>query len=346
MNDYLIWLLFLFVFVIIIGLYISEFTPLNLDEKEKILKLNFITENFSPSVSSTNDQLEGSSELYNWGLPDDTPPPPPIIKKKPECNHECNKTCPEICPRRCPNPILPNPIYNQNCFTHPNNNVEVCRKCDITQNKDIDKYVLKSSIPPCPDMSEYITKNMMNANPDLSDYILKSEIKPCEKIDVNNYILKSEIPACPTCPICPECPICPVCPEIPPQQKCKEIFEYNITEHPDIRNFIRLDDLEKNYIRKDQLLNNDTVKDYIKKYKCNDNNNSNNNNRNNGNGNNNNNKENKGNNNNENNNNGNNNNNNGNNNIIFPDFGDMKNSELLNNNITGYYAGDSLYAGI
>ena len=85
MNDFIIWLLFIFVFIIIIGLYISEFTPLDLTEKEKILKLNYVVENFTPSVSSTGDQTEGASELYNWGLPDDTPPPP-IVNKK-ECHH-------------------------------------------------------------------------------------------------------------------------------------------------------------------------------------------------------------------------------------------------------------------
>jgi hypothetical protein len=338
MNDFIIWLLFIFVFIIIIGLYISEFTPLNLDEKEKILKLNYVAEHFTPSVSSTDDQLEGASELYNWGLPDDTPPP--IVNKKTDCDHTCKPTCPEVCPYKCPEPRpLPSPPSPpppvQTCTPQQsNNNSEMCRKCDITQNKDIDKYVLKSSVTPCPDMSEFITKNMMNANPDLSDYILKSEIKPCEKVDINNYILKSQIPACPTCPICPECPICPICPDIPPEKKCKEIHEYNITEHPDITKFIRLDDLKKNYIRKDQILNNDIVKNYINK-NCQSNNN------------------------------------NSSNNVILPNiYEETKHiskpnnifeetmltpnniiyeeskSELLGNNILGYYAGDSLFAGV
>ena len=253
MNDYIIWLLFIFVFILIIGLYISDFTPLDLNEREKILKLNIMTEHFTPSVSSTGDQSEGASELYHWGVPDNTVYSPKI--KKEECKHECKPECPRRCPMRCPPPT---PIVQQcqnNNQNNQKNNNELCSKCDITQNKNIDKYVLKSSIPPCADTSKFITKNMMNANPDLSDYILKSEIKPCEKIDVSNYILKSEIPACPTCPICPECPICPICPEVQ-NKRCKEIYEYNISDHPDM----------ENYILKDQILNSDIVKKYINQY--------------------------------------------------------------------------------
>ncbi len=31
-----------------------------------------------------------------------------------------------------------------------------CSKCNATQCKNIDKYILKSSVPPCPDLSNYI----------------------------------------------------------------------------------------------------------------------------------------------------------------------------------------------
>lgn len=88
---------------------------------------------------------------------------------------------------------------------------------------DMNKYVLKSSIPPCP------------AVPDLSNYILKSECPPVP--DLSNYVLKSSIPKqnpvildcskcqkpkgeCPPCPRprCPEvqCPAAPKCPGCPP----------------------------------------------------------------------------------------------------------------------------------
>jgi hypothetical protein len=254
MSDNIIWILLFFVFLIIIGLYVSEYTPVDLDEKEKILKLKYVTENFTPMISTTENQTEGSSELYNWPLPDNTNYTEP--KPQPSCNHSCDETCQPECTQKCPPPPVPQPppppppkpTCVQNTCTPQNKNLnENCYSCDITKNKDINKYVLKSSVPACPDMSEYITKNMMNAHPDLKDYILKSEIKPCEKIDTSQYILKSEIPACPTCPICPECPICPVC---PPPQKCKEIFEYNISDHPDLKNYISKQELNEKYMLK------------------------------------------------------------------------------------------------
>ncbi len=261
MSDLIIWIVLIFVFLIIIGLYISEFTPLNLNEKEKILKLNYLTENFTPDISSSNEQAEGASEMYHWGLPDNTVYHPENTPKPPKCEHKCDVQCPRECPLRCP---LPSPLPPvPQCREEPKkSNNESCSNCDITKNKDIDKYVLKSSVPPCPDMSEFITKNMMNANPDLSDYILKSEVQPCEKVDYSKYILKSQIPPCPTCPLCPECPICPVC---PPQQKCKEIHEYNIVEHPDLSNYISKAELADKYIAKDQILNSPIVQDYLNK---------------------------------------------------------------------------------
>jgi hypothetical protein len=222
MSDNIIWVLLIVTFLIIIGLYLSEYTPLDLSEKEKILKLNIITENFSNNI---NEESKDVSEYFLW---DDN---------NNKCNHSCNTQCPKPCPQQCPKPPPPPqcpPPVTPQCpppVQPVANKAQVCQTCDITQNKDINKYVLKSSVPPCPDMSEYVKKNMINTVPNLSDYILKSEVQPCEKVDMSKYILKTEIPACPVCPTCPECPICPVCP--PPPPKCKEIHEYDITEHPD-----------------------------------------------------------------------------------------------------------------
>jgi hypothetical protein len=256
--DNVIWIILLFVLFIILGLYLSEYTPLDLNERKKAIELSYIRENFSssPSSSSTNDQSEGASQLYNWGLPEDKI----VVNNTPTAPSTPAAECPHDPPHiyGC----SPTPAPTTTCIQAPQKSD--CSKCDITSNRDIDKYILKSSIPPCPDMSEFITKNMINANPDLSDYILKSEIKPCEKVDVSQYILKSQIPACPTCPICPECPICPVCPPQQPQEKCKQIFEYNIREHPDIANYLSMEDVSKNFIPKDQILNSDIVKNYLK----------------------------------------------------------------------------------
>ena len=119
---------------------------------------------------------------------------------------------------------------------------EMCRTCDITHNKDIDKYVLKSSVPPCPDMSEYAKKNQIKPDMNMSEWIRKSDIEACQKVDMNEFIRKSEIPPCPPPVKCPECPICP---KPQPAQKCKEINEFKITEHSGMKDFIHKDQVQK-----------------------------------------------------------------------------------------------------
>ena len=110
----------------------------------------------------------------------------------------CGGDSPCNCPKPSPRPICP-----------------ACGEC---KQPDMSKYVLKSSIPPCP------------ACPDLSNYILKSEFPPVP--DLSNYVLKSSIPKqnpvildCSKCQKakgeCPPCPR-PRCPEVkcPPATKC------------------------------------------------------------------------------------------------------------------------------
>jgi hypothetical protein len=109
-----------------------------------------------------------------------------------KCN-SCSRPCPCNCPR--PRPVCP-----------------PCREPDLS------KYVLKSTIPPCPPL------------PDLSKYMLKTECPPVP--DLSNYVLKSSIPKpqpvildCTKCNKpsgeCPPCPR-PRCPEVkcPPPTKC------------------------------------------------------------------------------------------------------------------------------
>ena len=109
--------------------------------------------------------------------------------------------------------------------------------CPECKQPNMSKYVLKSSVPPCPSM------------PDMSNYMLKSECPPVP--DLSNYVLKSSIPKqnpvildcskchkpkgeCPPCPRarcpemkCPEptkCPTCAPCPRTkcpPAVVKCK-----------------------------------------------------------------------------------------------------------------------------
>ena len=106
----------------------------------------------------------------------------------------CGDSCPCNCPKPAPRPVCP-----------------ACPEC---KQPDMSKYVLKSSIPPCP------------ALPDMSNYILKSECPPVP--DLSNYVLKSSIPkqqpVILDCSKCNkpkgECPPCPRarCPEV----KCPE----------------------------------------------------------------------------------------------------------------------------
>jgi len=237
MNNDLIYIAIIaFIFFIVLGLYLSQNTKLNISEKEKILM-----ENFSTQVSSTTAQSKGSSQLYKWGLPEDN-----VKINEPEKKEDCKDDVPPFTPQ--PNDDKCPPIEEQNCTPESKKN---CYDCDILTNKDINKYVLKSSVPPCHDTSKFITKNMINSCPDMTKYILKSKIPKCEKFDKSKYILKSEIPACPKCPICPVCPVCPVCPKPAPQ---KTINQYKIEEHPDLKNYVKKDDLKnicKNYVKEE-----------------------------------------------------------------------------------------------
>ena len=94
----------------------------------------------------------------------------------------------------------------------------ICPACPECKQPDMSKFVLKSSIPPCP------------AVPDMSNYILKSECPPVPEL--SNYVLKSSIPK--QNPIILDCSKCnkpkgecppsprPRCPEVkcPPPTQC------------------------------------------------------------------------------------------------------------------------------
>ena len=83
---------------------------------------------------------------------------------------------------------------------------------------DMSKFVLKSSIPPCPqcpDMSEYMLKSECPPVPDLSKYILKSSIPKPQPIIIDSSACQKQCGECPPCPR-------PRCPEVkcPPPTKC------------------------------------------------------------------------------------------------------------------------------
>jgi len=157
----------------------------------------------NPIKSAENEISEGASELYGWGfkgIKDDHKD-----KKCPKCDNQyiSDKTCNIVIDER-----------------------NSCKYCDITKNKDIDKYVLKSSVPPCPDMSEYATKSMVQSCPDMNDYMPKSKLSEyCSAYwpDRNNYMLKTECT---------------------PDNRHKVVYK-DITKHPDYHKYVSKEHCQK-----------------------------------------------------------------------------------------------------
>ena len=71
-----------------------------------------------------------------------------------------------------------------------------CFKCNILNHPDINKYVLKTSIPPPKDISNYTKKSMLHPEVDMSKYMLKSKCR-AQNINLTEYIKKVDVPACP-----------------------------------------------------------------------------------------------------------------------------------------------------
>lgn len=209
----------------------------------------------SPQTSTAPQQDSGASEIYNRPYE-----PVESIESCPKPKHHKPK----------PKPPSP-PICPETCIPRQ---YEECRDCDITTNKDINKYVLKSSVPPCPDMSQYAKKSNLCPCTDMSKYILKSKVPACNQPNMNDYIKKSEIPACPKCPTCPTCPECDYGP---------------IHNHPDHKKYILREECEKQCEKhiKDEIVKFDKndpkfkkeikkyleENDYIKRSECRNNNN-------------------------------------------------------------------------
>lgn len=228
--DYLIFFFIFFIFLILI-IYGLPFKKAYFNNQIADLQENFKT-------SSESDVKQGASTFYDWGLrnSDDVPE---------ECDIEPPPKSKSCSGGKC---LGDKNTYVQNdYYVYPEEKKPeqpTCGSCDAYKCKNIDRYVLKSSVPACPDMSEYALKSMVKPCPDLKDYILKSEIPPCpERTDLTKYVLKSQIPACPTPVVCPDCPVCP------------PAYKY-IQDDPRFKNWlIRFEDdveekINKLYIRK------------------------------------------------------------------------------------------------
>jgi hypothetical protein len=91
-------------------------------------------------------------------------------------------------------------------------------------NPDMSKYVLKSSLPPCPtvpDLTNYMLKTECPPVPDMSQYVLKSSVPKQQPIIIDTSVdSKAKCGDCPPCPRprCPQvkCPPPTVCPAAAP----------------------------------------------------------------------------------------------------------------------------------
>lgn len=96
--------------------------------------------------------------------------------------------------------------------------------CPPCREPDMSKYVLKSSVPPCPatpDLSQYMLKTECPPVPDLSKYVLKSSIPKQQPVIIDNSACKKDAGECPPCPR-PRCPEvkCPPPTSCPPPAPC------------------------------------------------------------------------------------------------------------------------------
>jgi len=144
----------------------------------------------------------------------------------------------DLCPRCEATPCgCPKRPYGPN---GPNGSSGEAPSCPPCHEPDPSKWVLKSTVPPCPpmpDMSKYMLKTECPPQPDMSKYVLKSSVPNCPPC-ISTCTKPCKIGDCPPCPRprcpvvqCPEpkaCPACPAamcapCPE--PNIKCKAAYE-------------------------------------------------------------------------------------------------------------------------
>ena len=175
--------------------------------------------------SSSFDVSGGASSKYGWGINDSKDYERTNLENKKQVEKK------EKCIQKKDNPICTKDYIEEKTK-------EGCNKCDILQHNDIDKYVLKSSVPACPKI-------------DLNNYIKKSEIPACPpKIDLSEYIKKSEIPPIPTIEKCPTCPTIPE--NLKERKEIEKTYQFNILDIKNLKNediqLLLKDERIKNYL--------------------------------------------------------------------------------------------------
>lgn len=223
----------LIIFFIIYGLR-SPLQPNYSPDDARLRERRQLYEQFAnPKDSSDLEVQQGASNFYDWQSRDLG-----LSNEAYDNYRRCDEGDTE-CEMNVKN------VNVQNDYYIINKKEADCNKCDINKHPDLDKYVLKTSVPPCPDVSKFALKTDIAAPviPNMDDYIKKTDIPVCEKCpDISNYVLKTNIPANVDCPKCPTCPVCPVCPVCPPTFK-------NIEDDPKFKrymaNFVKDFDLNK-----------------------------------------------------------------------------------------------------
>lgn len=118
----------------------------------------------------------------------------------------------------------PFPCRNPACGPPGTGARPVCPPCPPCREPDMSKYVLKSTVPPCPampDLSKYMLKTECPSVPDLSQYVLKSSIPKPQPVILDCSKCNKPSGECPPCPR-PRCPTvqCPPPTKCPPPAPC------------------------------------------------------------------------------------------------------------------------------
>ena len=146
-------------------------------------------------------------------VPTQAPIPPKRVK--------CKKY---VLPKKCSTPSKPKCKDKIILGCEKSKQKPTCGRggCVCPNYPDMSKYILKSKMPPSPDIDNIVkerTKNLPKI--DLTKYILKSKIDPCSpQPDLSKYLLKSSVP--PPCKKCLDSPCGRTSGPPPPAPKPKQ----------------------------------------------------------------------------------------------------------------------------
>ena len=227
--DYIL-IFFFFIILLVLVIFGLPIGRTSLNDEINDIEQEVIRENFESNVAAA------PSTFYEWRDMTQNNFSPEIYSENETINSE--------------------DLYNNNYKYLETNKKDSTDDKNCLKCKNIDKYILKSSVPPCPDLTNYILKSEIPSSPDMNNYILKSNIPVCPTgPNMSDYIPKNQIPVCPTCPdmnnymLKSKIPVCETCPTCPKEYK-------NIMENPKFKEWLAEyekiveDKINKNYISK------------------------------------------------------------------------------------------------